>query len=156
MSGRKTDEDDVLWIQKLHSCGLLKSSYLTDSEQDTLRTLVRYRKSLEEDSSRFIQRIQKSLESMNIKIQTVISDITRATGRRIIESILAGERDPKNFLVHLGKRIKADHDTIVKSLQGNWSDEHLFIIKESYKIYNFYQDCITECDAQIKKQLEAL
>jgi transposase len=156
VSGRKTDQDDALWIQKLHSCGLLKSSYLPDSEQETLRTLIRYRKSLVEDSSRFIQRIQKSLESMNIKIQTVISDITGATGRRIIESILAGERDPKNFLVHLDKRIKADHDTIVKSLQGNWSDEHLFIVKESYKIYNFYKDCITECDAQIKKQLEAL
>jgi transposase len=27
VTGRKTDEDDAMWIQKLHSCGLLKSSY---------------------------------------------------------------------------------------------------------------------------------
>lgn len=32
VSGRKTDEYDAMWIQKLHSCGLLKSSYLPDDE----------------------------------------------------------------------------------------------------------------------------
>src|SRR6266498_2897595 len=42
ITGRKTDEDDAMWIQKLHSCGLLHSSYLPDDEQDILRTLVRY------------------------------------------------------------------------------------------------------------------
>ena len=40
VTGRKTDEDDAMWIQKLHSCGLLKSSYLPDDEQDALRTLT--------------------------------------------------------------------------------------------------------------------
>ena len=46
VTGRKTDEDDAMWIQKLHSCGLLKTSYLPDDEQEALRTLVRYRKTL--------------------------------------------------------------------------------------------------------------
>ncbi len=43
VTGRKTDENDAMWIQKLHSCGLLNSSYLPDDEQEVLRTLVRYR-----------------------------------------------------------------------------------------------------------------
>jgi transposase len=68
VSGRKNDEDDAMWIQKLHSCGLLKTSYLPDDDQETLRTLVRYRKTLTQDSSRFVLRIQKCLEMMNIKI----------------------------------------------------------------------------------------
>ena len=46
VTGRKTDEDDAMWIQKLHSCGLLRSSYLPGDEQEALRTLVRFRKSL--------------------------------------------------------------------------------------------------------------
>lgn len=50
VTGRKTDESDAMWIQKLHSCGLLKSSYLPDDEQEALRTLVRYRKTLVQDS----------------------------------------------------------------------------------------------------------
>ena len=77
VTGRKTDEDDAMWIQKLHSCGLLKSSYLPDDQQDALRTLVRYRRTLVQDSSRFVNRMQKSLELMNIKFHTVISDISR-------------------------------------------------------------------------------
>src|SRR5664279_5511627 len=32
VSGRNTDEDDAMWIQKLHSCGLLKSSSLPADE----------------------------------------------------------------------------------------------------------------------------
>ena len=75
VTGRKTDESDAMWIQKLHSCGLLKSSYLPGDEQEALRTMVRYRKTLMQDSSRFVNRIQKSLELMNIKFHTVISDI---------------------------------------------------------------------------------
>jgi len=46
-----------MWIQKLHSCGLLKTSYLPDDEQEALRTLVRYRKTLVKDMSRFINRM---------------------------------------------------------------------------------------------------
>src|ERR1700722_13697919 len=52
VSGRKTDESDAAWLQKLHSCGLLSSSYLPGDEQEALRTLVRFRKTLLSDSSR--------------------------------------------------------------------------------------------------------
>ena len=80
MSGRKDDENDAMWIQKLHSCGLLKSSYLPDEDQEALRTLVRHRKTMVQDASRFVNRMQKSLELMNVKFHTVISDIVGQTG----------------------------------------------------------------------------
>src|SRR5664279_5511392 len=114
VSGRKTDEDDAMWIQKLHSCGLLKSSFLPDDEQEALRTLVRYRKTLVQDSSRFVNRMQKSLELMNIKFHTVINDITGKTGKAVVEAIIAGERNAANFLPLIGKGIKSDLSTIEK------------------------------------------
>jgi transposase len=154
VTGRKTDENDAMWIQKLHSCGLLKSSYLPDAEQEALRTLVRYRRTLVQDSSRFINRMQKSLELMNIKFHTVISDITGQTGSAVIEAILKGERNAINFLPYIGKRIKADKEIIVKSLEGNWRAEHLFTLGESYKMYLTYRDRIAACDQEIEKQLQ--
>jgi transposase len=51
ITGKKTDESDAQWIQRLHSCGLLNSSFLPDDRIETLRTLVRYRRSLSNDSS---------------------------------------------------------------------------------------------------------
>ena len=41
VSGRKTDMSDAAWLQQLHSCGLLQSSYLPDGVQESLRNLVR-------------------------------------------------------------------------------------------------------------------
>jgi transposase len=154
VTGRKTDENDAMWIQKLHSCGLLKSSYLPGDEQEALRTLVRYRRTLMQDSSRFINRMQKSLELMNIKFHTVISDITGKTGKAVIEAILRGERNAVNFLPYIGKGIKADKETIVKSLEGNWREEHLFTLKESYEMYKTYRVRIENCDAEIEKHLQ--
>jgi transposase len=154
VTGRKTDEDDAMWIQKLHSCGLLKSSYLPDDEQEALRTLVRYRKTLVKDMSRFINRMQKSLELMNIKFHTVINDITGKTGKAVLEAIIAGERNAANFLPLIDCRVKADHETIQKSLEGNWREEHLFTLKESYEIYKMYCEHIARSDVQIEKQLQ--
>ena len=153
-SGRKNDEDDAMWIQKLHSCGLLKSSYLPDDEQSALRTLVRYRKTLTEDYSRCVLRMQKSLELMNIKIYTVIDDITGRTGTRIIEAILGGERNPENFLPFVDSRIKASKDTIAKSLEGNWRAEHLFTLRSCYELFQFYKQSIAQCDVQIEQHLQ--
>ena len=154
VTGRKTDEDDAMWIQKLHSCGLLKSSYLPNDEQDALRTLVRYRRTLIQDSSRFINRMQKSMELMNIKFHTVISDIVGQTGKAVVEAIIGGERKAENFLPLIGSRIKADHETIKKSLEGNWRDEHIFTLKESYEFYKMYQQRIDKFDKEIEKQLQ--
>lgn len=154
VTGRKTDENDAMWIQKLHSCGLLRSSYLPDDEQDALRTLVRYRRALVQDSSRFINRMQKSLELMNIKFHTIISDITGKSGTRVIEAILAGQRNAENFLPYIDRRVKADRETIVKSLEGTWREEHLFTLGESYKIYQLYKERIAICDKEIEKHLQ--
>jgi hypothetical protein len=151
VTGRKTDEDDAMWIQKLHSCGLLRSSYLPGDEQEALRTLVRFRKSLTQDMSRFINRMQKSFELMNIKFHTVIDDITGKTGTAVIEAIIAGERNAANFLPFIDRRVKASPETIQKSLQGNWRDEHLFTLEQNYELYKTYKQHIEVCDLQIEK-----
>jgi len=154
VSGRKDDENDAMWIQKLHSCGLLKSSYLPDEDQEALRTLVRHRKTLVRDSSRFVNRMQKSLELMNVKFHTVISDIVGQTGKAVVEAIIGGERNAANFLPLFSKRIKADLPTIEKSLQGNWLEEHLFTLKQNYEMYQLYWVKIVVCDQKIEEQLQ--
>jgi transposase len=153
VNGRKTDESDAAWLQKLHSCGLLSSSYLPGDEQEALRTLVRFRRTLISDSSRCILRMQKSMELMNIKLHTVISDITGQTGTAIVEAIIAGERNAEAFLPLVSSRIKADKNTIAKSLQGNWRTEHLFTLAQSYDLYCYYKARIDACDKQIEEQL---
>jgi transposase len=154
VSGRKNDEDDAMWIQKLHSCGLLRSSFLPDDEQEALRALVRYRKTLTQDCNRFILRMQKAMEMMNIKLHTVIRDITGKTGLAIVEAIIRGERRPENFLAYVDRNIRADRETIVKSLHGNWRSEQLYLLEDCYRNYQHYKERIASCDQAIEKQLQ--
>lgn len=154
VTGRKTDMDDAQWIQKLHSCGLLTSSFLPDESTQRIRTLVRHRKTLLQDSSKYVLRMQKALELMNIKIHSVINDLMGKTGTAILEAILKGEREPEIFLQFVDGRIKADHETIKKSLTGNWRDEYLFILSENYTLYGFIQKRIIQCENEIEKCLQ--
>lgn len=155
VSGRKTDQSDAAWLQKLHSCGLLSTSYLPADEQEALRSLVRLRKTLTQEASRCVLRMQKACELMNIKLHTVISDLMGKTGTAIVEAIIAGERNAEAFLPLVSTRIKADSATIVKSLQGSWRDEHLFALREWYLTYKFIRERIAACDDQIERQLQA-
>lgn len=156
VNGKKSDESDAEWIQRLHSCGLLNSSFLPDDKIETLRSLVRHRRSLSNDSTTSILRMQKSLEMMNLKIHTVISDIMGKTGTAIIEAIIAGERKADRFLLLVDSRIKATHDTIKKSLEGNWRQEHLFLLKQNYTMYQFIQQQIVLCEYEIENVLQQL
>lgn len=156
ITGRKTDMDDARWIQKLHSCGLLNTSFLPDNETESLRTLVRYRRSLMQDSSRHVLRMEKSLELMNIKIHGIISDIMGKTGKAIVEAIIAGERDAANFMQYVDPRIKAPRSELVRSLEGNWRKEHLFTLGQCYELYHYLQQKIAACDQEIELILQQM
>lgn len=150
VTGRKSDESDAQWIQKLHSCGLLNSGFLPDNETERLRTIVRHRKKLQENSSSCILRMQKCLELMNIKIHTLLRDMTGKTGLAIIEAIIGGERNPEKFLPLVHYSVKAKLEDIMKSLQGNWREEYLFLLKQQFDTYLYYQQQINEVDRYIK------
>lgn len=153
VTGRKDDESDAEWIQKLHSCGLLRASFQPDNMTRTLRSLVRHRKNLVRTSSTYINRIQKALEQMNIKIHTVISDIDGKTGLRIIEAVLAGERNPERLADLADVRIKASREVIIKSLEGQWTSEHLFELRQCFQLYRVHRQMIDDCDKEIEQQL---
>lgn len=156
ISGKKTDESDAQWIQKLHSCGLLGSSFLPDEETESLRTLVRYRRKLTQDSSTYLLRMQKALELMNLKVHTLINDLMGKTGKSIVEALIAGERIAENFLPFVDPRIKADRGDILKSLEGNWRQEQLFLLEQNYQNYQFIQIQIGKCDQEIEKALQSM
>jgi hypothetical protein len=154
VTGRKTDMSDAQWIQQLHSCGFLSSAFLPDDTTQTLRTLVRQRRAITQDSTRYILRMQKALELMNIKLHAVISDITGKTGSAILTAIIAGERDPEKLLLLVGSGIKADHETLRKSLQANWREEYIFLLQQSYDTYLHLQSKKEAYDRQIERVMD--
>ena len=154
VTGRKEDDSDSEWARKLHTYGLLHASFQPDDKIIELRSFLRHREMLVSYSASHIQHMQKALTLMNLQLHHVISDITGVTGMKIIRAIIDGERDPEVLATYRDKRIKADAKTIAKSLEGNYSDEYLFPLKQSLQLYDFYQHQIDECDQKIEALLK--
>lgn len=152
--GRKTDVQDCQWIQYLHAVGLLRGSFRPAQEIVAVRSLLRHRDSLVKASSSHVQHIQKSLTQMNLQIHNVINNIVGVTGLAIIDAILAGERDPEKLADLRDRRIRADKQTIVKSLTGDYRREHLFTLKQALQAYRNYQQLIRDCDVEIEGYLK--
>jgi transposase len=153
VTGRKRDDTDSIWIQKLHTCGLLQKSFQPDNEIRLLRTYTRQRKNLILLGSDAVRRMQKALELMNIKIHTVISDILGKTGMIMVKAMIAGERDPQILSTLCDPRIKASPEEIIKSLQGIWKEEYLFMLEQAVENYEFHQKQVRNCEEKIKQQL---
>lgn len=89
---------------------------------------------------------------MNLQLHHVISDVTGATGMKIIRAIVAGERDPEVLVALRDIRCKANAATLHAALSGNYQPEHLFALGQALALYDFYQGCIAQCDVQIEWQ----
>jgi transposase len=72
---------------------------------------------------------------------------------RILKAILAGERDPRVLASMRDKRCRNSVETIAKSLQGNYRQEHLFSLKQAVETFEFYQAQIADCDREIEALL---
>jgi len=153
VTGRKKDDTDAIWLQKLHSCGLLQKSFQPEGDYRVLRTYVRQRKKALQLGSDSVRRMQKALELMNIKIHTVISDILGKTGMLIVRAILSGERKPENFLQYKDRRIKASDSEFVLAMEGLWKEEYIFTLQQAHDAYVFYQKQAKACDERIAEIL---
>jgi hypothetical protein len=153
VKGKKTDVKDCQWIQKLHSIGLLQGSFLPNNDVETLRIYSRHRKNLIENAADYINRMQKALRLMNIRLDNVIRDVTGMSGRAITEAILNGERDPVKLADLANYRVKKSKEEIAKALTGNWRDEYVFELQQSYEIYKNFQDKIAQTDNKIEELL---
>ena len=153
--GRKTDILDCQWIQLLHSYGLLTRSFRPTEDIRRLRTLLRHRANLVVQLGQEVQYMQGAFDEMNIHLHRVVSDLDGETGLRIVDAILAGERDPERLVLLRDARIaKSTPQEMKEALRGNWQDEHLFILQQGRQTYQWVQKQIEQCDVKLEKVLQ--
>ena len=154
--GRKTDVNDAQWLQKLHACGLLRASFRPGRHIAALRTYLRQRERLLDYAAAHIQHMQKALVYMNLQLHQVVTDITGATGMKILRAIIAGERDAEVLAALRDVRCKASVETIREALSGNYQPEQLFSLTQAVALYDFYQQQVAACDVEIERTLVQL
>lgn len=154
--GRKSDVNDAQWLQRLHACGLLRPSFHPSGNIAALRAYLRLRERHLDYAAAHIQHMQKALTFMNLQLHHVVSDITGATGMKIIRAIVAGERDPAVLAAMRDRNCKSTIETIQAALMGNYQAEHVFALQQALALYDFYQARVDECDARIQDVLTTL
>jgi transposase len=92
--GRKTDVSDAAWLCQLMEAGLLRGSFVPPKPQRALRALTRYRKTQIAERQREANRLHKALEDTGIKLDCVATDILGASGRAMLDALVAGTTDP--------------------------------------------------------------
>jgi hypothetical protein len=152
----KTDVCDCQWLQDLHTYGLLSGAFRPADEICQLRTLQRHRKNLVESVSMRVQHIQKALNEMNLHLHHVLSDTMGESAQRILDAILAGQRDPAQLVHLVDKRVKKSPAEIMAALKGNYREEQLFVIRQTLASIRAEQQQIDECDRHILAQLETM
>ena len=154
--GRKTDVNDATWIADLVAFGLIKASFVPGEKLQELRSLMRTRKQLGREQTRHIQRMQKTLEEANIKLDSVISEIMGLSGRRMIEAMIAGVRDPRKLAQLADRRIKASPKELYDALHGRLMEHHRFLLRLHLGQYDALAASIGEIDAQVDAAIARL
>jgi transposase len=129
LPGRKTDVADSEWLCQLLECGLLRGSFIPPADIARLRDLTRYRSKIVGERVRETQRIQKLLEDAGIKLDSVATDVLGVSCRRMLEALIAGERDPVVLAEMALTRMRPKIGVLREALVGRFGDHHALLLR---------------------------
>jgi transposase len=153
---KKSDPSDCEWLQRLHSCGLLKGAFRPKEDVCMLRTLVRDKANLVAELGDWIRRLQKSLDQMNVRLHRAVADVDGVTGMAILRAIVNGERDPEKLAQLRDRRCQNSQEEIAEQLRGHWREDHLFSLKQGLKMYDEVTERIAAYDEEILRRLAGM
>ena len=161
--GRKTDVSDAAWLAQLLECGLLRGSFIPEPAMARLRDLTRYRKKLVDDRAKEVLRIQKLLETAGIKLDSVATDVVGKSSRRMLEALIAGERNPDVLAELALTRLRGKIPTLRLALEGRFTEHHALMARLHLDHIDYLSDCVERLDQQVEvetapfeKQIELL
>ena len=156
IKGKKTDVKDCQWIQKLHTLGLLSSSFLPDGQTEQLRTYCRHRSNLIRSSASTSKKMQKYLRLLNLRLDVVVKDVCGLTGLKIIRAICQGEHNCEKLATLRHYNCRKTEKEIAKALQSNGRKDYLFTLSQELETYDYLQTKIEQCDKEIEKKLHEI
>lgn len=154
--GRKTDVNDATWIADLLAHGLIRSSFVPPALIQELRDLTRTRKQLVREISQHSLRIQKVLEDANLKLGSVLSDVLGASGRAMLEAMIAGENDPERLAELAQGTARRKQAALVEALRGNVTPHHRAMLRLHLDLVDALDAALAQIDGRVGKALEPI
>ena len=106
-----------------------------------------------QERSAAANRIQKVLEDANIKLANVATDVLGASGRDMLEALIAGETDPEKLADLARKRLRAKIPALQLALEGRVTDHHRFLLRMHLDHVTHLEELIGRLGARIEEAL---
>lgn len=147
--GRKTDVKDAEWIAELLAHGLLRPSFVPPPPQRALRDLTRQRTHLIQERARVVNRMQKVLEWANIKLSSVVTDVTGVSARAMLQALVDGQSDVTELATLAKGRLRAKQAELEQALRGTLQPHHAFMIGQHLALLDVFDEQIAAFDERI-------
>lgn len=151
--GDKTDKKDSKRIAKLLLAGLLKGSFIPCKSVRELRDLTRYKRKVVGQIASEKNRIHKFLEDANIKLSSVVSDLSGVVATKIIDAMIGGQEDVKELVKLRHGKMKATVEELAAALTGKLTDHHRFLLRMVKRSIGDKESLIEELDKEIDRLL---
>jgi len=146
---RKTDRKDARWLCTLALYGLARQSFVPGPTQQGLRDLCRSRLFYKQGQTRIKSRMIKILERSNIKIRSVVSDISTKSAIEIIRLLAAGNTDIDRLAACCRGRLKAKKEQMKQALVGTLSKDNRMMLHMLMADLDHYQNQVDQLEKQI-------
>lgn len=128
--GRKRDVGDAAWLATLLRHGLLAGSFVPDRPARELRELTRYRSSLVQARTAEVNRLQQTLEGANLKLASVVSDVTGVSARAMLAELVAGAEDAAALADLAQGQLRRKLPALEQALTGRMSGHQRFMLTQ--------------------------
>ena len=153
MPGRKTDIADSRWLAGLLRYGLVKGSFIPPKHVREWRDITRCRQKHVQTQNDYKRRVHKLFESANIKIDSVLSDLFGATGRRLIALLADPEAEITLEDVKKAAHSRVRHKVpeLFRSIQGHFTAHHAFMLRSLLRTISHHEQEIETLDCRLKE-----
>lgn len=147
LKGRKTDKKDAKHMADMVLRGVVRGSYVPDTDVQEARLLQRTKANKRKELTRTKNQIHNILQIGNIKLSSHLTDIFGVTGRSFLDLLVNGEVITIERIEELRKaNIKASSEQILASLDGKLSDVQRKLLGEHFEQMNSIQKMIDRLD----------
>ena len=152
--GRKSDQNDAMWLADLLAHGLIRGSYVPPVAIQELRDLTRTRQQLVRERSQHVLRLQKTLDDANIKIAGIVTHLLGASGRGILQALIAGETAPERLLLSTTGRLrKVSPEELLTRLEGRVTTHHRFLLRLHLTQVDALDATLATLDQELEQRL---
>ena len=152
--GLHTDVKDAEWLAELLTHGLVRGSFIPLLPQRDLRDLTRQRTTLIRERASVINRLQKVLEWANIKLASVVTDISRVSARRMLRAMVARSNSPEALAALAKGRLCRKQSELAAAVTGQIREHHRFLIQTHLEHLEFLEQQIGQFDQHIARLIQ--